>query len=76
MLATVGRRIAQMATVGTLVLDDEGTPVAVSKIEGRWQVRACGNLYVSRYLDDAVCAALPSLTRRERDRLVISLLQK
>jgi hypothetical protein len=48
----------------------KGTPVMVSKADGHWQVRAHGNVYAFRFLDQALSAALPSLTGREVDRLV------
>jgi hypothetical protein len=51
----------------------KGTPMMVSKADGHWQVRAHGNVYAFRFLDQALSAALPSLTGREVDRLVISL---
>lgn len=47
-----------------------------NKARGRWQVRAGGNLYTARFLDDAVSAALPSLNHRERDDLVVALLER
>jgi hypothetical protein len=58
------------------VFEYKGTPVMVSKAEGHWEIRAHGNLYSFRFLDDAISAALPSLTRREREHLVVTLLEQ
>lgn len=48
----------------------------VRKTDGHWQVRAHGNLYTFRYLDDAIGAALSPISRRDRARIVISVLQQ
>ena len=58
------------------MFEHQGTPVMVSKADGHWQVRAHGNVYAFRFLDQALSAALPSLTRREVDRLLISLIDQ
>jgi hypothetical protein len=56
--------------------DHRGNPVAFSKTKDRWHIRAGGHVYTARFLDDALSAALPSLTHRERDDLVVSLLER
>jgi hypothetical protein len=56
--------------------DYRGKPVMVSRTSGGWELRAHGNVYGSRFLYDAVAAGLPSLTARERDGLVIWLLEQ
>jgi hypothetical protein len=59
-----------------MVFEYKGTPVMACKVDEHWQVRAHGNVYAFRFLDQALSAALPSLTHREVDRLVISLIDQ
>lgn len=44
--------------------------------DGRWQVQAGDYVHTSRFLDQALDAALPTLPPSERDRLVVSLIEQ
>jgi hypothetical protein len=58
------------------VFEYQRTLVMVSKADDLWHVRAHGNVYRFRLLDVALWAALPSLSRRECDRLTIRVLEQ
>lgn len=51
--------------------------MTITKVDdGRWQVRAGDYTHTSRFLDQALDAALPTLPPSERDRLVVSLIEQ
>src|SRR5581483_3633094 len=53
----------------------DGEEVTVTRTRAGWNVRVGGQEASAAYLDEALDHTLPGLTRKERERLIVSLLQ-
>lgn len=58
-------------------LEHRGIELTVSKSsDGRWLVRVGSHVHTARFLDQALDAALPTLTPTERESFVASVLAR
>ena len=58
-------------------LEHRGTQVTISKAaDGRWLARVGNRVHTARFLDQALEAAMPTLTSNERERFVASILER